>query len=48
MKLTMRTMVLQCMLEGPQPCTILCFNVRTSVEYLAFVQTPPISFVDFS
>ena len=27
-------MVLQFMLEGPRPCTILCFNVRTTVEYL--------------
>ena len=27
-------MVLQFMLEGPQPCTILCFNVRTTAEYL--------------
>ena len=22
------------MLEGPRPCTILCFNVDTTVEYL--------------
>ena len=34
MKLAMRTIVLQFMLEGPRQCTILCFNVRTSVEYL--------------
>ena len=34
MKLAMRTMVLQSMLEGSRPCTILCFNVHTSVEYL--------------
>ena len=34
MKLAMRTIVLQFMLDGPQPCTNLCFNVRTSVEYL--------------
>ena len=34
MKLAMKTIVLQFMLEGPRPCTILCFNVRTSVEYL--------------
>ena len=27
-------MVLQFMLEGPRPCTILCFNVLTRVEYL--------------
>ena len=32
--LAMKTMVLQFMLEGPQPCTILCFNVHTTVEYL--------------
>ena len=30
----MKTMVLQFLLEGPQPCTILCFNVHTTVEYL--------------
>ena len=29
----MKTMVLQFMLEGPRPCTILCFNVPTTVEY---------------
>ena len=23
------------MLEGPRPCTILCFNVHTTVEYLS-------------
>ena len=34
MKLAMRTMVLQFMLEGSRPCTILCFNIRTTVEYL--------------
>ena len=28
------TMVQQFMLEGPPPCTILCFNVHTTVEYL--------------
>ena len=22
------------MLEGPRPCTILCFNIHTTVEYL--------------
>ena len=27
-------MVLQFMLEGPRPWTILCFNVHTTVEYL--------------
>ena len=27
-------MVLQFMLEGPRPCTILCFNVDATVEYL--------------
>ena len=27
-------MVLQFMLEGPRPCTGLCFNVHTTVEYL--------------
>ena len=32
--LAMKTMVLQFMLEGPRPCTILCFNVHTTVEYL--------------
>ena len=30
----MKTMVLQSMLEGPRPCTILCFNIHTTVEYL--------------
>ena len=30
----MKTMVLLFMLEGPLPCTILCFNVHTTVEYL--------------
>ena len=30
----MKTMVLLFMLEGPLPCTILCFNVHTIVEYL--------------
>ena len=30
----MKTMVLQFMLEGPRPCTILCFNVHTTIEYL--------------
>ena len=37
----MKTMVLQFMLEGPRPCTILCFNVHTTVERLThsmFVQ----------
>ena len=34
MKLAMRTMVLQFTLEGPRACTILCFNVVTSVEIL--------------
>ena len=32
--LAMKTTVLQFMLEGPRPCTILCFNVHTTVEYL--------------
>ena len=32
--LSMTTMVLQCMLEGPRPCTILYFNIHTTVEYL--------------
>ena len=32
--LAMKTMVLQFMLEGSRPCTILCFNVHTTVEYL--------------
>ena len=27
-------MVLQFMLEGPQPCTILCFNVHITIKYL--------------
>ena len=30
----MKTMVLQFMLEGPRPCTILCFNVHITAEYL--------------
>ena len=30
----MKTMVLQFMLEGPRPCTILCVNVHTTVKYL--------------
>ena len=30
----MKTMVLQFMLEWPRPCTILCFNVHATVEYL--------------
>ena len=30
----MKTMVLLFMLEGPCPCTILCFNVHITVEYL--------------
>ena len=30
----MKTIVLQFMLEGPRLCTILCFNVHTTVEYL--------------
>ena len=34
MNLAMTTIVLQFMLEGPRPCTILCFNVHTTVEYL--------------
>ena len=34
MKPSMKTMVLQFMLEGPRPCSILCFNVHTTVEYL--------------
>ena len=32
--LAMKTMVLQFMLEGSRPCTIFCFNVHTTVEYL--------------
>ena len=32
--LAMKIMVLQFMLEGPQPYTILCFNVHTTDEYL--------------
>ena len=33
--LAVKTMALQFMLEGPRPCTILCFNsVHTTVEYL--------------
>ena len=34
MKLAMKTMVLQFMLEGPRQCTILCLNVHTTREYL--------------
>ena len=34
MKLEMRTMLMQFMLEGPRRCTILCFNVHTTGEYL--------------
>ena len=34
MKLCHKKMVLQFMLEGLRPCTILCFNVHTTVEYL--------------
>ena len=30
----MKTIVLQFMLEGSRPCTILCFNVHTTFEYL--------------
>ena len=30
----MKTMVLKFMLEGPPPCTILCFNDHTTDEYL--------------
>ena len=30
----MKTMVQQFMLEGPRPCTFLCFNVHTTVDYL--------------
>ena len=30
----MKTIVLQLMLEGPRPCTILCFNVHTTGEHL--------------
>ena len=30
----MKTMVLQFMLEGQRPWTILCFNVHPTVEYL--------------
>ena len=30
----MKTMVLQFMLEGPPPCTVLYFNVHITVEYL--------------
>ena len=32
--LAMKTMVLLFMLEGPRPCTVLCFNVHITVEYL--------------
>ena len=32
--LAMETTVLQFMLEGPRTCTILCFNVHTTVKYL--------------
>ena len=32
--LAVKTMMLQFMLEGPRPCTVLCFNVHTTVEYL--------------
>ena len=32
--LAMKTMVQQFMLEGLRPCTILCFNVHTTVEHL--------------
>ena len=31
----MKRMALLFMLEGPRPCTILCFNVHTTVEYLS-------------
>ena len=34
MKPCHETMVLQFMLEGPRSCTILCFNVHTTIEYL--------------
>ena len=34
MKPCHKTTVLQFMLEGPRPCTILCFNVYTTVENL--------------
>ena len=34
MKPCITVMVLQFLLEGPRPCTILCFNVHTTVEYL--------------
>ena len=34
MKPCHETMVMQFMLEGPRPCTILCFYVHTTVEYL--------------
>ena len=30
----MKTVVLQFMLEGPRPCTILYFNVHAMAEYL--------------
>ena len=34
MNLAMKIMVLQFMLKGPRPCTILFFNVHTPAEYL--------------
>ena len=33
MKPCITAMVLQFLLEGPRPCTILCFNVHPTVEY---------------
>ena len=42
--LAMKRMVLQFMLKGPRPCTILCFNVHTTVEYLnENVSTGPVA-----
>ena len=34
MNLVMKIMMLQFMLKGPRPCTILCFNVHTPAEYI--------------
>ena len=34
MNFAMKIMVLQFMLKGPRPCTILCFNVHTPAEYI--------------
>ena len=34
MKPCITAMVLQFLLKGARPCTILCFNVHTKVKYL--------------